>query len=138
MSDATSPMQRSISLFILGPQGFISGMLHLPDLSGLHTFLNAPVEILELTDVVLPGSSQTFPFMAMQKAAMHLLDPMETLEFEVVYMNTTRRPVTWLLSFGCIRDYIEMLANVRILDFLIRTTKVSSHSRTAITAWVCG
>ncbi|HNX30502.1 MAG TPA: hypothetical protein PKM35_02770 [Holophaga sp.] len=120
MPTSPSSRQQFIPVLILAPHGFINGTLHLPTMKGLHAFLNASEEILKLTEVVLPGGSEAYPFLALQKSATHLLAPREALDSEVNYMNTTRRLVTCLLSMGSIRGYIEVLENVRVSDFLLR------------------
>ena len=71
-------------------------------------------------EVLLPCSSETYPFLALQQSATHLLAPREALASEATYMNTTRRLVTCLLSMGSIRGYIDVLENVRVSDFLLR------------------
>jgi hypothetical protein len=120
MANPIRPQQRPIPVLVLAPHGFISGTIHIPMLKGLHNFLNSSEEILKLTDAVLPGSPQVYPFLALQKVATHLLVPRGAPETEPTYLNTTQHLVTCLLSMGSIRGFIDVLENVRTSDFLLR------------------
>ncbi len=120
MATGSYPQLRSIPILALAPTGFISGTIHIPAIKGLRSFLNGQDEILKLTDAMIPGSQVTFPFLALQKVATHLIAPRATVEPEAGFANTRQHLVTCLLSMGSIRGYIDVLENVRVSDFLLR------------------
>lgn len=121
--ESPRPLQTAIPVIVFTPSGFIRGTLHLPAVKNLSSLLNAPDEILKLTDAVLPGSDQVHPFLALHKRAILLVVPQESAELaKPVQASGQRelRPVTCLLSLGSIRGHLDVPENLRTSDFLLR------------------
>jgi len=124
MALAALPTQQPVTLIALTSSGYISGTVHLQAMKNLRTLLNAPEELLKLTDARLPGGSQVQPFLALRKGSAHLIVPKagpELLGSEPSSWQKARRRVTCLLEHGSIRGYIEVPENLRTSDFLLRS-----------------
>jgi len=117
------PPQHSIPLVVFTTSGYIRGNCHLPTVRNLRAFLNSGEEILKLTEVVLPGSPNPHPFLALQKSAALLIFPGvsgASAETKIGARSSEGRMVTCLLSLGSIRGRMEMPEAVRTSDFLSR------------------
>lgn len=120
MAIAPYPLQQPVTVVALTTSGFLSGIIHLPVTKNLRTLLNAPDEILKLTEAVLPGSAQVHPFLALQKSATLLVIPKSDPGLPKPE-TTARRLVTCLLSMGSIRGYIDVPESLRTSDFLLHS-----------------
>lgn len=120
---ALHPPQSRLSLVVFTPSGYIRGTCHLPTVKSLRTFLNTGDEILKLTDVVLPGSPQVHPFLALQKSAALVIVPQDTggaPRSDLRPIQREWRVVTCLLTLGSIRGHLELPEVLRTSDYLVR------------------
>ncbi|MBK8792783.1 MAG: hypothetical protein IPN59_06410 [Holophaga sp.] len=116
------PPQTPFPAVVFTASGFIRGIFHPPAVKSLRNFLNSSDELLKLTQVVLPGSGQVHPFLALHKSAVLLVVPQGTSELPASEGNQApreRRLVTCLLSLGSIQGYLETPENIRTSDFLL-------------------
>jgi hypothetical protein len=117
------PPQRIVPLVVFTPSGYIKGNCHISVALSLRSFLNSGEEILKLTDAVLPGSSDSHPFLALQKSAALLVvpgSPDKEVGSNRIPRSQEGRLTTCLLSLGSIRGWMEVPEAVRTSDFLSR------------------
>lgn len=122
MATTPHPLQEPVTVVALTDTGFLSGIIHLPAMKNLRALLNGPEEILKLTEAVLPGGQDVFPFLALRKSATLLIIPKSGAGHpEPVVPSRARRLVTCLLSMGSIRGYLEVPKTQRTSDFLLHS-----------------
>ncbi len=112
------------SVSICTASGWIRGVLHVPVVKGLQSFLNGNEEVLKLTDVTLPGSWHPHPFMVFNKRAVWMLvptKPSEVVRSEAPAVPRERRLVTCLLGQGSLCGRLELPESLRTSDYLLRS-----------------
>ena len=120
------PIQNHIQVLVFTPSGWIRGIIHVPEIQTLFSFLNTSDEILKITDAVLPGTTQPHPFLALQKGATLLVVPQPGQDLGKVEASAVpkeRRLVTCLLTLGSIRGRLDVPEARRTSDFLIRSPR---------------
>lgn len=113
------PPQDAVPVVVFTPAGWIRGTFHVPKVKTLLGFLNLQEEILKLTEVILPGTSQAQPFLALHKSAALLVIPQRSNDPSMP--GRDRRLVTCLLSMGSVRGYLDVAETVRTSDFFLRS-----------------
>lgn len=120
------PTQNHIQVLVFTPSGWIRGVVHVPEVQNLFSFLNTSDEILKITDAVLPGTTAPHPFLALQKSAVLLVVPQPGQDLGKVENSPVpkeRRLVTCLLTLGSIRGRLDVPEARRTSDFLIRSPR---------------
>jgi len=116
------PPQTPFPAVVFTASGFIRGIFHPPAVKSLRNFLNRSDELLNPTQVVLPGRGTVHTFLAPHKSPPPPGAPQGTSTppaSEGSQAPRERRLVTCLLSLGSIQGYLETPENIRTSDFLL-------------------
>lgn len=115
------PNQRQIQIEILAAAGWVAGTLHVAERSSLLAFLNKKAEYLPLTDVPLSADEEPMDFLALRRAAAHLVVP----EPEDIERHPCVQPGTLdlcrlrcLFADATVEGTIRILSGQRVSDFL--------------------
>lgn len=106
------------------PSGLIRGVLQLPTVKNLTSFLNGDEEYLKLTEAVFPGSNQVQQsFLLLRKSAVILVVPKEghgPQRRDASRSLRGQRLVTCLLGGETVQGFLDIPRNTRPSDFLAR------------------
>ena len=118
----TPPAQRDVTARMFTTAGWINGIFMIPKLRTFVEFLNNQQhDFFKLKDVSLPGLDKVIPFFALQRSTLIFLIP----EFESDLFTPpaggerVTRDVSCALSTGVISGSLDILAGVRVSDFLM-------------------
>jgi hypothetical protein len=116
------PPQRTLMARIRTPAGWIQAMLHVPRNHSLVEHLGAGFPFWNLTEAKLPGQSELVPFFALRKEEATVVIP-ECSEAELLlapaHGATQKHRLSCLLESGTLIGDIEIVANVRVSDYLL-------------------
>ncbi|HYC32443.1 MAG TPA: hypothetical protein VEB59_09165 [Gemmatimonadales bacterium] len=109
---------------ILTDGGWLNGTFQVPAHQSLMDFFAGGVPLLKTTRVRFPGERELFPFIALRREAIHLLDAASDDRIEAPGSggHTTPHQVEVFLLAGLLRGTLEVLVNVRLSDFLRQQT----------------
>jgi hypothetical protein len=123
---ADPPVQlRRVSVNVLTDIGWIRGVLHVPALQALTDYLHVAGPVLKLTAAELPGEFGPRAFLALPRAAVHLVTPLLSdalLEPLGLIGRTVPRDVECVLPGGVLNGRMDVLVNVRVSDYLKQQT----------------
>jgi hypothetical protein len=112
--------QRPVSARILTPRGWIRGTFHPPKAVHLPDYLDHAGQFVNLTDVSTEAGEHALEYLSVQRDAMSLIVPQDTVSLEpVLAANQARRRhrVYVLLAEGSLTASLDVLAQVRVSDF---------------------
>jgi hypothetical protein len=112
--------QRPVSARILTPRGWIRGTFHPPRAVHLSDYLDHAGQFVSLTDVTPEGGQHALEYLSLQRAAMTLIIPEDTVPLETVRtVNQTlrRHHVYVMLAEGSLTATLDVLTQVRVSDF---------------------
>lgn len=114
---STEQATRQFDVTVFTPTGWLRGALALPKEQALLAHFEEQVPFFKLTGVSLPDDGVPVPFLALRRDAALIVVP-ETNVRPPTGGETSRRPVTCLLSQGVVSGNIDVLVQDRLSDFL--------------------
>jgi hypothetical protein len=90
----------------------------------MHSFADhlASLPLFNVTNAMLPGAGEPLPFLALRRDAMGVVVPSDDESRLLLAPPTGERSthvVTCLLPWGTVTGELELLANVRVSDYLL-------------------
>ena len=111
-----------IPAFVYTSAGWIEGAFRVPPIHAFGDWLDHGGHFFKLVDVTLPGAGHPIPFFALHRDAVVFAAPKSALErperSRYLMQNTRSHRVTVLLTCGILEGTIDVLADVRVSDFL--------------------
>jgi hypothetical protein len=117
----STPPLRLSSLNVLTDLGWYAGTSHVPGRQSLVDFLAPGNHNVKLTRVRIPQENDRFPFVAVRRDSILVVEPTQADELVDTPGSggrTSSHRVGCLLPVGVIQGTLEVLVNVRVSDFL--------------------
>jgi hypothetical protein len=117
---SSAPYLRKLVAAILTDMGWLQGTFHVPEQQALLDYLTGGVQLLKATRVRFPGEKEPFPFVALRRDAITVIEPSldELIVAPGSVGRTTPHRVSCFLPVGLLHATLEVLINVRVSDFL--------------------
>jgi hypothetical protein len=115
------PPLRLASVNLVSDLGWWAGTFHVPGRQSLVDYLAPGNHILKLTRVRVPDESERFPFIAVRRDSIIVVEPTQSDELVDTPGSggrTSSHRVGCLLPVGVLQGTLEVLINVRVSDFL--------------------
>jgi hypothetical protein len=121
---AGRPKQRKLEAEILTSAGWVRATLVRPELQSLTDYLQTAGPFVKLTDATLPGGEQQVEFLALQRAAVHLVAPVaaDAVETEGSGGITSPWRIACIFERGILHGRLDFLVNLRLSDYLRQQT----------------
>jgi hypothetical protein len=122
------PPLRLASVNLLTDLGWWAGTFHVPGRPSLVDSLAPGNHILKLTRVRVPDESERFPFIAVRRDSIIVVEPTQSDELVDTPGSggrTSSHRVGCLLPVGVLQGTLEVLINVRVSDFLRQQPSVA-------------
>jgi hypothetical protein len=117
----SGPPLRLSSANVLTDLGWWAGTFHVPGRQSLVDFLGPGSHIVKFTRVRVPNESERFPFVAVRRDSIIVVEPTqsdELVDTAGAGGRTSSHRVGCLLPVGVLHGTLEVLVNVRVSDFL--------------------
>ena len=119
-----APRLRKVVANILTDGGWVHGTFQVPERQSLMDYFAGGVQLVKTTRVRFPGEREVFPFIAIRRDAIHLIEAAsdDAIEAPGVGGHTTPHRVSVFLLSGLLHGNLEVLVNVRLSDYLRQQT----------------